>query len=65
MKLSQREQELYDLIVLDGLNLKEAAKAMFVEMSTVKKHLHHIFLKTQCASQRELIHKHYKEYCNG
>lgn len=64
MKLTPREQELYDLIVLEGKNLSQATKAMCIEYITGRTHLNNIFKKAGCSSQRELINRHYKEYCN-
>ena len=61
MKLTEREQELYELLTVHGLNLKEAAKVMVVSYSTVKTHFKHICLKKQCASQLELIRYYYEE----
>lgn len=64
MKLTQREQELYELITVHGLNLKEAAKVMVVSYATAKMHLKHIYLKKQCSSQIELVRLYYEDKLN-
>jgi ATP/maltotriose-dependent transcriptional regulator MalT len=51
--LSQREREVYDLLV-QGLKNREIARLLFIEESTVKVHAHHIYDKLGIRSRTAL-----------
>lgn len=49
-----KERLLIDKL-LTGLTLPEAAEQLHVSHNTVRSHLHHILVKTQCNSQNQLL----------
>ncbi len=51
--LTHREQEVLELIV-SGKNNSEVAEDLFISINTVKKHLTHIFRKTEVKNRTEL-----------
>ena len=51
--LSPREREVYDLLSR-GLTNRQIAEALFIEESTVKVHVHHIYDKTGIRSRTAL-----------
>jgi DNA-binding CsgD family transcriptional regulator len=54
LDLSRRELEIVQLIFC-GLSNKEIAINLYIQESTVKKHVQHIFKKAQCKDRIELI----------
>lgn len=59
-KLSPREKEVLPLI-LEGKSNKEIAEKLFIEISTVKKHVERILNKTGMSNRSELISKGNKQ----
>ena len=59
-KLSPREKEVLPLI-LEGKVNKEIAEKLFIEISTVKKHVERILNKTGMSNRSELISKGNKQ----
>jgi LuxR family maltose regulon positive regulatory protein len=55
--LSQREHEVFDL-VCQGLKNREIAKALFIEESTVKAHLRHVYEKFNVRTRAEAVARH-------
>ena len=53
-KLSYRELQVCDLF-LNGANLDQIAQTMSLTLNSVRTYLKHIFVKTQCNSQVELM----------
>lgn len=53
MRLSDREREVYDLLI-QGLTNRQIARTLFIEESTVKVHAHHIYDKTGVRSRAAL-----------
>jgi DNA-binding NarL/FixJ family response regulator len=49
-KLSAREREVYELVI-QGLTNREIARLLFIEESTVKVHVHHIYDKVGVRSR--------------
>ena len=60
--LSLREQDIYDLIVLENLPFNEIGKRLFIEESTVKAHWSKIRIKTECPNRASVIFNFYKEF---
>jgi DNA-binding NarL/FixJ family response regulator len=56
--LTQKENEIIKLVA-QGLSNKEIAKSLFVEESTVKIHLNHVFSKLGLKSRAQLIAHYY------
>lgn len=52
-ELTSRQREVYDLILL-GKSNKEIMSALFIEQSTLKTHINHIYKKLNIKSRREL-----------
>jgi DNA-binding NarL/FixJ family response regulator len=52
--LSPREREVYELVV-QRLTNREIARLLFIEESTVKVHVHHIYDKLGVRSRLDLI----------
>jgi DNA-binding NarL/FixJ family response regulator len=52
--LSVREREVYDLLC-EGLTNAQIAKRLFIEPSTVKVHVHHVFDKVGIRSRTALV----------
>jgi ATP/maltotriose-dependent transcriptional regulator MalT len=55
--LSRREHEVFDL-VCQGLKNREIAKALFIEESTVKAHLRHVYEKFNVRTRAEAVARH-------
>lgn len=55
-KLSKREQEVTDLLIL-GLTNKEIAKELQISVHTVKAHLEEVFYKMKVANRVQLAVK--------
>jgi DNA-binding CsgD family transcriptional regulator len=55
-ELSERQREVYDLIVL-GMTNKEIMSKLFIEQSTLKSHINQIYRKLDIKSRRELKSK--------
>lgn len=53
-QLTEREKELLKLLI-EGKNNQEIAQNLFISINTVKKHLSHIFNKTEVHSRTELV----------
>ena len=58
--LSDAQRDVLTLL-LDGLTNREIAKRLKLSDKTVKNHVSHILIKTDCASRLELTVKIYKE----
>jgi DNA-binding NarL/FixJ family response regulator len=58
--LSSKEMEVFDLI-LAGKSNKEIAAEQFIEISTVKTHINHIYSKLGVTSRKEVRQKYGKE----
>lgn len=56
LDLSRREMEVIQLALQD-LSNKQISERLFIQETTVKKHLQNIYKKTQCADRTELINK--------
>jgi DNA-binding NarL/FixJ family response regulator len=56
--LSKREQEVLELLS-KGFMYKEIADKLFVTLSTIKRHLNHIYQKLQVQNKTEAINKMY------
>lgn len=54
--LTKREKEVL-ACVCQGLNNPEIAEALFISDNTVKRHMNHIFQKTEVRSRYELMAK--------
>jgi DNA-binding NarL/FixJ family response regulator len=52
-KLSDKEQEIEQLILL-GKSNKEICAELFIEQSTLKTHINHIYKKLEIHSRKEL-----------
>jgi len=57
LDLSRREKEVIQLALLD-LSNKQIAEKLYIQESTVKKHLQNIYKKAQCMDRTELIKKY-------
>ena len=55
-KLSSREMEVLCLIA-KGYRNKEVARKLFLSISTVKSHIHHIYEKLHVSSRIEAVNK--------
>lgn len=55
--LTTRQREVLDLI-LEGKSNKEIMAELFIELSTLKTHINHIYKKLQVRSRSELRRKH-------
>lgn len=53
-QLTEREKEVLKLLI-EGKNNQEIAQNLFISINTVKKHLSHIFNKTEVNSRTELV----------
>ena len=62
--LSSREQQVYNLIISEGLTVQQMANRLYLSVGTVKRVLRDIYLKKQVSSKLELTIKHYKELQN-
>lgn len=56
LELSRREIEVIQLALQDMTN-KQISEKLFIQETTVKKHLQNIYKKAQCADRTELIKK--------
>jgi DNA-binding CsgD family transcriptional regulator len=56
LDLSRREREVVQLLFLD-LSNKEIGEKLFIQESTVKKHLQNVYKKAQCVDRIELMKK--------
>ncbi len=56
--LSKREKEVLELLSR-GFLYKEIAEQLFISMSTVKRHLNHIYAKLQVQNKTEAVNKLY------
>jgi DNA-binding NarL/FixJ family response regulator len=52
-RLTERQREVYDLII-SGKTNKEIMNELFIEQSTLKTHINHIYKKLKVKSRREL-----------
>lgn len=52
--LTRREKEIIELIIRDMAN-PEISKKLFISLSTVKKHINHIYEKCGCNSREEFL----------
>jgi len=52
--LTEREADVFGAITR-GRSAREAARDLAISYNTIKTHLRHIFLKTETASQADLI----------
>lgn len=57
-KLSSREQEILDYLS-KGFRYKEIAGALFINIETVRKHIHNIYEKLQVNSRTDALNKVY------
>ncbi len=57
-KLSTREQEILDLLS-KGFRYKEIASKLFINIETVRKHIHNIYDKLQVSSRTDALNKVY------
>lgn len=55
--LTRRENEIFDLI-LEGYSNKEISEKLFIEQTTVKKHIQNILKKLNLANTNEIIEKY-------
>lgn len=53
VKFTEREMDVIKLTV-KGYNVGEMADMLFITRATVKKHLEHIFAKTNCKNRVQL-----------
>lgn len=58
MNLTQREQQVYDLMIT-GVSQRTIAKIIGFSVRSVKQHSAHIFKKLDVHSTREVVAKHY------
>lgn len=58
MNLTQREQQVYDLMI-KGFSQRTTAKVIGFSVRSVKQHSAHIFKKLDVNSTREVVAKHY------
>ena len=58
-KLSQREQEIYKLLI-DGKSRKDIMDKLCIAKSTLDLHIVHIFRKKSVKNRLELIARHYE-----
>ena len=58
MNLTQREQQVYDLMIT-GVSQRTIAKIIGFSVRSVKQHCAHIFRKLDAHSTREVVAKHY------
>ncbi|MGE6418001.1 response regulator transcription factor [Alteromonas macleodii] len=58
MNLTQREQQVYDLMIT-GVSQRTIAKIIGFSVRSVKQHCAHIFKKLDAHSTREVVAKHY------
>lgn len=58
MNLTQREQQVYDLMIT-GASQRTTAKVIGFSVRSVKQHSAHIFRKLDAHSAREVVAKHY------
>ncbi|MBT8220637.1 MAG: helix-turn-helix transcriptional regulator [Bacteroidia bacterium] len=56
-QLTARQREVYDLILL-GKSNKEISGELYIEPSTLKTHINHIYKKLNIQSRRELRNKY-------
>jgi DNA-binding NarL/FixJ family response regulator len=56
--LSRREQEVLELLS-KGFLYKEIADQLFISLSTVKRHLNHIYVKLHVQNKTEAVNKLY------
>jgi DNA-binding NarL/FixJ family response regulator len=61
MTLSKSEQEIYDLLVNEGMRTRDIAHNLGYSSRTLDNKISSILQKKQVTSQKELIVKHYKE----
>ena len=57
-ELTEREQEIFDLVIL-GYQNKGIAHRLEISCQTVKNHMFHIFEKLQVPDRITMILKHY------
>ncbi len=57
LKLTRRESEIFELLLLDLPN-KEISDKLFIAEATVKKHVQNILKKAECGNRLELIEKY-------
>jgi DNA-binding CsgD family transcriptional regulator len=62
-KLSSREQEVYELVV-NGLNNREIAEALFISEHTVKNHITNLFQKLNVSDRAQAIALAYRSTFN-
>lgn len=59
--LTKSEQEIYDLLVNQGMRTRDIAHYLGYTSRTLENKICSILQKKQVASQKELIVKHYKD----
>lgn len=59
-KLTPTEQQVYDLIVCDGLSTKEVADSLCKKERTVKYHLTNIYMRLGVQNRTQMIVNHYQ-----
>jgi DNA-binding NarL/FixJ family response regulator len=59
--LTKSEQEIYDLLVNQGMRTRDIAHYLGYTSRTLENKISAILQKKQVTSQKELIVKHYKE----
>lgn len=64
-ELTEREQQIYDLTVNDGLGMTEIARNLKITVGTVGNYLMNIYGKYGVNTARELIIQHYKRIIEG
>jgi DNA-binding NarL/FixJ family response regulator len=61
MTLTKSEQEIYDLLVNQGMRSRDIAHYLGYTSRTLENKISSILQKKQVTSQKELIVKHYQE----
>ena len=61
MTLTKSEQEIYDLLVNEGMRTRDIAHYLGYSSRTLDNKISSILHKKQVTSQKELIVKHYKD----
>ena len=64
MDLTEREQEIYNLICEKGLWKKEIAKKLVLSKTTIETHLNNIYLKCDVHDRATLIYRYWKDKNN-
>jgi len=59
MTLTPREQEVYQLIVEEGISRQELAGRLGIALQTVARHIYSLLQKTGADSQLQMVVWHY------